>query len=66
MLESQPMGAKTQEYRLVDAVSGEFERGTVAVADMLTRQPWAGEIPVTVTSGPRAAPAPPRAEIAGT
>ena len=66
MLESQPMGAKTQEYRLVDAVSGEFERGTVAVADMLTRQPWAGEIPVTVTSGSFVSPAPSRAEIAGT
>lgn len=48
MLESQPMGRATQEYRLVDAATGEFERGTVAVADMAARQPWAGEIPVTL------------------
>jgi hypothetical protein len=65
ILESQPMGASTQEYRLVDAVGGEFERGTVAVADMLARQPWASEIPVTVLSGAHAADAPPPAGLAG-
>lgn len=51
ILESQPMFSHVQQYRLVDAVAGEFERGTVAVADMRNRQPWAGEIPVTVISG---------------
>lgn len=50
MLEAQPMGASHQEYRIVDGATGEIERGRVQVADLLTRQPWAGEIPVEVTS----------------
>jgi hypothetical protein len=50
VLESQPMHRQRQEYRLVDAVTGEFERGYVAVADMLSRQAWAGEIPVDIVS----------------
>ncbi|HEV7757176.1 MAG TPA: DUF3556 domain-containing protein [Mycobacteriales bacterium] len=50
MLESQPMHRQRQEYRLVDAVTGEFERGYVSVTDMLSRQAWAGEIPVDVVS----------------
>jgi hypothetical protein len=37
-----------QEYRLVDAATGEFERGYVEVSDMLGRQPWEGEIPVDI------------------
>lgn len=35
-------------YCLVDAATGEFERGTVNVADMVTRQPWADDVPVQV------------------
>jgi hypothetical protein len=50
MLESQPLHRQTQEYRLVDAATGEFERGTITVSDMVERQPWSDEIPVTVIS----------------
>jgi hypothetical protein len=39
-LESQPIGDPHQEYRIIDAATGEVERGTVAVADMVARQPW--------------------------
>ncbi|GEP39315.1 hypothetical protein NPS01_29780 [Nocardioides psychrotolerans] len=45
-LESQRFWDPRQEYRLVDAATGELERGVVHVSDMLERQPWAGEIPV--------------------
>ncbi len=45
LLESQPMHVPTQDYRLVDAATGEFERGTIEVADMLSRQPWTDKIP---------------------
>ena len=54
MLESQQMGTPRQRYRLVDAAAGEFERGTVAVADMVCRQPWTDEIPVTLEAEPGA------------
>ena len=54
MLESQQMGTPHQRYRLVDAATGEFERGTVAVADMVCRQPWTDEIPVTLEAEPGA------------
>ena len=40
---------RRQEYRLVDAATGEFERGYVNVADMVTGQPWTDDIPVHVT-----------------
>lgn len=59
VLESQPIQTQTQQYEIWDAADGLFERGTVRVADMLTRQPWpaAGdEIPVhdvhRATAGP--------------
>ncbi len=45
MLESQRFFDPRQEYRIVDGATGEVERGVVKVADMLERQPWAGEIP---------------------
>jgi hypothetical protein len=48
MLDAQPIHKQTQQYRLVDAASGEFERGYVRVADMVTRQPWADDVPVHV------------------
>ena len=48
LLDAQPIHRQTQEYRLVDAATGEFERGTVKVADMVTRQPWADDVPVRV------------------
>src|SRR6185312_3025472 len=49
MLDAQPIHRQTQQYRLVDAATGEFERGYVRVADMATGQPWSDEVPVRVT-----------------
>jgi hypothetical protein len=51
MLDAQPIHRQTQQYRLVDAATGEFERGYVCVADMVTRQPWADDVPVHLVSG---------------
>jgi len=48
MLDAQPIHKQRQEYRLVDAATGEFERGYVNVADMVTRQPWDDNVPVHV------------------
>jgi hypothetical protein len=50
MLDAQPIHRQTQQYRLVDAATGEFERGYVQVADMVNRQPWADDVPVHVQS----------------
>lgn len=49
LLDAQPIHRQQQAYRLVDAATGEFERGFVRVADMVTRQPWADDVPVHVT-----------------
>jgi hypothetical protein len=49
LLDAQPIHRQTQQYRLVDAATGEFERGYVKVADMATRQPWDDTVPVHVT-----------------
>jgi hypothetical protein len=49
LLDAQPIHKQRQEYRLVDAATGEFERGYVKVADMATRQPWDDTVPVHVT-----------------
>ncbi|MFF0494476.1 DUF3556 domain-containing protein [Nocardia sp. NPDC004068] len=46
LLDAQPIHRQEQRYRLVDAATGEFERGVVRVADMVTRQPWADDVPV--------------------
>ncbi|CAM3302761.1 hypothetical protein BST27_26055 [Mycobacterium intermedium] len=46
LLDAQPIHRQIQRYRLVDAATGEFERGYVRVADMVTRQPWDDEVPV--------------------
>ncbi|MGE5697051.1 MAG: DUF3556 domain-containing protein [Candidatus Sericytochromatia bacterium] len=48
LLDGQPIHKQTQEYRLVDAATGEFERGYVRVADMVVRQPWDDDCPVHV------------------
>ena len=48
ILDAQPIHKQTQEYRLVDAATGEFERGFVRVDDMVVNQPWADDIPVHV------------------
>ncbi|GAB3015895.1 DUF3556 domain-containing protein [Mycobacterium bourgelatii] len=50
ILDAQPIHKQTQQYRLVDAATGEFERGYVDVAAMATAQPWADDIPIHVTS----------------
>jgi hypothetical protein len=60
MIESSPMGGRYQDYRLVDAATGEFERGRIKIADMLARQPWAGEIPVELAPTPAPTPAVPQ------
>ncbi|MGP4057173.1 DUF3556 domain-containing protein [Mycobacterium sp. 4D054] len=49
LLDAQPIHRQRQEYRLVDAATGEFERGYVIVDDMVTRQPWDDTVPVHVT-----------------
>ena len=53
-LDGQPIHRQRQAYRLVDAASGEFERGHVRVRDMLHRQPWDDSIPAHVET-PRSA-----------
>jgi Transmembrane protein of unknown function (DUF3556) len=50
LLDAQPIHKQTQAYRLVDAATGEFEHGIVRVADMVTCQPWADDLPVEVLS----------------
>ncbi|HEX9831542.1 MAG TPA: DUF3556 domain-containing protein, partial [Mycobacterium sp.] len=49
LLDAQPFHRQRQEYRLVDAATGEFERGYVNVSDMVLGQPWSDDIPVHVT-----------------
>lgn len=51
ILDAQPIHRQRQEYRLVDAATGEFERGYCDVADMATNQPRNDDIPVYVQSG---------------
>jgi Transmembrane protein of unknown function (DUF3556) len=48
LLDAQPIHKQKQQYRLVDAATGEFERGYVRVADMVIRQPWDDDLPVHV------------------
>ena len=48
LLDAQPIQRQRQAYRLVDAATGEFERGYVNVSDMVTGQPWSDDIPVHV------------------
>ena len=48
LLDAQPIHKQRQEYRLVDAATGEFETGYVEVADMVSRQPWDDDLPVHV------------------
>ncbi|MGB5796217.1 MAG: DUF3556 domain-containing protein [Mycolicibacter algericus] len=53
VLEGQPIHRQEQAYRIVDAKSGLIEAGYVAVADMLSRQPWpepGDEFPVRITA----------------
>jgi hypothetical protein len=53
VLEGQPIHRREQAYRIFDAKSGLIEAGYVAVADMLSRQPWpepGDELPVRITT----------------
>jgi hypothetical protein len=57
-LESEPTmrGRGYQHYEIWDAAEGLLEEGTVAVKDMVTRQPWLDEsfdFPVVVEGGKR-------------
>jgi hypothetical protein len=46
-LESQPFHRSTQQYRLIDAATGEIERGYVEVADLVSCQPTDADIRCT-------------------
>ena len=48
LIDAQPLHRQRQEYRLVDAATGEFERGYVRVADLVNRQPWDDTAPAHV------------------
>ncbi|WP_368681810.1 DUF3556 domain-containing protein [Mycobacterium intracellulare] len=48
MIDGQPIHRQRQQYRLVDAASGEFERGTFEIRDLVIRQPWQDDVPVNV------------------
>jgi hypothetical protein len=52
LLEAQPFHRRTQRYRLVDAATGELERGYVDVAAMVAAQPTDNDLPVHVTPAP--------------
>ncbi|ORW18037.1 hypothetical protein AWC18_16470 [Mycolicibacter nonchromogenicus] len=52
ILDAQPIHRQTQTYRLVDAATGEFERGYVKVADMVQCQPWQDDLPIYVEGAP--------------
>jgi hypothetical protein len=57
-LESEAAGSGRQRYRIYDAATGLIEEGSVAVADMIERQPWLEEswdFPVEVAQRPRQA-----------
>jgi len=51
ILEAEPFGKGTQQYRLVDAAAGELERGQVKVADMVIRQPTDTDLPLFPEGG---------------
>ena len=60
-LESQPVGKKTQRYRIYDAATGLVEDGYVRVADMVGELPWldasaAPNFPVEVVARADSAP----------
>lgn len=51
MLDGQAIHQQWQRYRIVDAATGEIERGTFRIADVVCRQPWEHDVPITVDSG---------------
>ncbi|MGE5131904.1 MAG: DUF3556 domain-containing protein [Gemmatimonadota bacterium] len=62
VVHAQPMHRQRQRYQLIDAATGVFEEGYVAVADMLARQAWTAGIPVEAATAP-AAPAGPEPPV---
>ncbi|HVB45879.1 MAG TPA: DUF3556 domain-containing protein [Streptosporangiaceae bacterium] len=54
VLNAQPLHRQRQHYQLIDAATGVFEEGYVAVSDMLARQPWTADFPVEVIPSPSA------------
>lgn len=50
IIDGQPIHRQRQQYRLVDAATGEFERGTFDIADLVVRQPWQDDVPINVTA----------------
>lgn len=44
-VESQPLGGRHLSYRIIDAVTGEQERGELSVAELRQRQPWESPSP---------------------
>lgn len=50
MLDGQAIHQQWQRYRIVDAATGEVERGTFRIADVINRQPWEDDVPITVSS----------------
>jgi hypothetical protein len=50
MLDGQAIHHQWQQYRIVDAATGEIERGTFRVADTVRRQPWEHDVPINITS----------------
>ena len=48
LIDAQPIHRQRQEYRIVDAATGELERGYVLVSDLVTRQPWDDTAPAYV------------------
>lgn len=59
VLDAQPIHRPRQHYQLIDAVTGVFEEGYVAVSDMLARQPWTADFPVEMVPQPERAAADP-------
>lgn len=42
-VEAQPLGRSSLAYRIVDAATGEVERGELSIASLRARQPWQAE-----------------------
>jgi hypothetical protein len=50
MLDGQAIHHQWQQYRIVDAATGEIERGTFRVIDTVRRQPWQHDVPINITT----------------
>lgn len=50
ILDGQAIHRQWQQYRIVDAATGQLEVGRFRVVDVVQRQPWEHDVPVTVVS----------------